>query len=361
MAGPGIRAFHLAREIARRVPTTLVARFDGEAPSASFATIPFGTAAARNALRSARVVVGQPGREILSLGGSVRRVFDLFDPVVLELPELAPRRPRVAAAIHLRREWGRLIAALRKGDLLVCASLAQRDFYAGVLAAAGGPEREDAERWIEVPFGVEPEAPSGEAEPARDARPLILWGGGTWPWLDPETAVDAVRRLADRGTECRLVFMGSKRPNDDVSFVGRSESLAAKVRDAGDLVTWNEGWVPYAERGRWLRASRVALMLHRRTPETDYSIRTRFFDALWCGVPVVATEGGFVADLVEREDLGEVVRPADVENVVDALERLLRDDARHAACVEHLERVRPRFHWDRVAKPLVEAIVRWVE
>jgi hypothetical protein len=38
------------------------------------------------------------------------------------------------------------------------------------------------------------------------------------------------------------------------------------------------------------------------------------------------------------------------------MRRLLTDDDFHSACVQSLERIRPRFAWDVVTRPLVEAV-----
>ena len=100
-------------------------------------------------------------------------------------------------------------------------------------------------------------------------------------------------------------------------------------------------------------------MLHRRTLEADYSIRTRLFDAIAAATPVVATAGGFAADLVEQERLGIVVPPGNADAAAEAIRRLLTDDALYSACVERLERIRPRFAWDVVTRPLVDAILKW--
>lgn len=100
-------------------------------------------------------------------------------------------------------------------------------------------------------------------------------------------------------------------------------------------------------------------MLHRRTAEAEYSIRTRLFDAIAAGIPVVATAGGFAAELVEQEGLGIVVAPGDVPGVADALRRLLTDDGFYAGCVRSLQRIQPRFAWEVVTQPLVSAIMRW--
>jgi glycosyltransferase involved in cell wall biosynthesis len=119
--------------------------------------------------------------------------------------------------------------------------------------------------------------------------------------------------------------------------------------------------VPYRERLSWLRAGKVAIMLHRRTAEAEYSIRTRLFDAIAAGIPVLATAGGFAADLVARERLGLVVPPGDVAAVAEAIRRLLTDDALYAGCVQNLERIRPRFAWDVVTRPLVDAVLKWLK
>lgn len=101
-------------------------------------------------------------------------------------------------------------------------------------------------------------------------------------------------------------------------------------------------------------------MLHRRTAEAEYSIRTRLFDAIAAATPVVASAGGFAAELVEKEGLGIVVPPEDGDAVTAALRKLLTDDAFWLTCVQNLERVRPRFAWNVVTRPLILSINQWL-
>jgi hypothetical protein len=124
-------------------------------------------------------------------------------------------------------------------------------------------------------------------------------------------------------------------------------------------VSANDHWVPYRERLAWLRAGKIAIMLHRRTAEAEYSIRTRLFDAIAAGIPVIATAGGFAAELVEQESLGIVVPPGDAAAVADAIRKLLTDDEIYSVCVQSLERIRPRFAWEVVTRPLIGAIQQW--
>lgn len=356
MAGPGIRAFHMASELGKHFPTTLIARFVDFDRRPGVTYLEFGSPEATRAIREAGVVVSQPIREAFGRSNAKqRRVFDLFDPVVAELDELYGPRPTVRQRLHRRVEQRRLERALKEGDVLIAATPAQRTFYEQL-----GPASK-SKTWLEIGFGVEAHRAAARGVPdliRRDPRPVITWGGGVWQWLDPETAIRAVIRLNTEGCGCRLLFLGSARPLDNAAGAahGRLDGLLA---EAGDAVIWNEGWVPYAERARWLLASRAGIMLHGPTEEARLSIRTRLFDAIWCAVPVIATEGGYAAQLVEAERLGVVTKASDVESVMSAIRRLVEDDVFHARAVSNLVRVRPRFTWDSVVRPLVETISGW--
>jgi len=348
MAGPGIRAWHLARELSKHFPTTLVAKCQGNE-----AEWPISTEAsritARAVMREASVLIGQPARGFRKRRAGQRIVYDLFDPLVLELRELYGNLPSLRQRVHLGAEWWRLAEALMRGDLLMCAAARQRHFYEK-LQSGSAP-------WIEVPFGINPEDVRSCPKPQDN---IVVWGGGVWEWLDPATAIEAIVRLNQQGLRTRLLFLGRARPNSIHLIDRRRESrFDALLERGGAYVSANDEWVPYRERLAWLRSGKIAIMLHRRTAEAEYSIRTRLFDAIAAGTPVIATAGGFAAELVEQEGLGIVVSPGDVSGVAGSIRRLLTDDDLYSSCVESLKRIRPRFTWEVVTRPLVRAIMKW--
>jgi len=353
MAGPGIRASHLAQELAKHVPVTLISLECGGNAAAfesgsGAAALQKGSAGARAAMRDADVLIGQPARGFRRRRREQHVVYDLFDPLVLELRELYGSKPSLRQRVHLAAEWWRLSDALMRGDLLVCGAAKQREFYQR-LQSSDAP-------WIEVPFGVDPDEIRACEKPRGN---IVVWGGGLWEWLDPGTAVDAIARLNRDGIRAKLLFLGRARPNRNLIDRRRDDRVDALLARGGAHVSANDQWVPYRERLAWLRSGKIAIMLHRRTAEADYSIRTRLFDAIATATPVVATAGGFAADLVERERLGVVVPPEDAGAVADAIRTLLTNDEFYAACVERLERIRPRFAWEVVTRPLVDAVLKW--
>src|ERR1044071_8181014 len=195
MAGPGIRASHLAEELAKHFDVTWIAKVQsGEMvrsaergglsadsialrppssalrpPPSALRTTLHGSPEARTALRKADVLIGQPAR-----GFRVRRphqkiIYDLFDPTVLELRELYGNTPSLRQRIHLAAEWWRLSEALMRADLLICAARKQRRLYE-TLQSGSAP-------WIEVPFGIDPADVKSCPKPQDD---IVVWGGGVW-------------------------------------------------------------------------------------------------------------------------------------------------------------------------------------
>src|ERR1051325_3292549 len=342
MAGPGIRAWHFAGELSKHFDVTLVARREGKPPEAApFDLVERGSADAKRALHDADVLLGQPARGLPPLRQTQRSVYALFAPVLLELREMYGRSPSLRQRVHLAAEKSRLKAALKDADLLLVAAPNQKELY----------KREA----LVIPFGAE--TPTKNKEPTTNN--LIVWGGGVWEWLDPKTAVEATLELNRAGVSCRLLFLGRTRPNRSMVDRRREDRFDRLVASGQPFIEANDEWVPYRERLTWLHRAKIAIMLHRPTAEARYSIRTRLFDAIAANVPVITTEEGFAAELVGAERLGVVVPPGDADAVTEAMRRLLCDDAFHAQCVTNVARIRPRYAWDVVTQPLIDAIRRW--
>jgi glycosyltransferase involved in cell wall biosynthesis len=375
MAGPAIRAAELARALAAEHDVTLAAPAPSRAPSERVWLIEAGFEQLDVLLEAVgrhEVVVAQEVPPTL-LGRLARLparvVLDLYNPVVVEVLEAVAARPgrqqrRVQSLIASRS-----FAQLAVADFAICASERQRDLWLGGLALGGLIDLEAYRRdptlrsLIDVvPFGIPAEPPRAAAEgPLRAAFPAIeagdrvlLWAGGLWGWLDPETAIRTTAML-DR---THLVFMGTGRPGPartgQEPFTERAVEFARRQGLEGERVHFNPGWVPYEERGAWLVDADLGVTAHHDHLEARYSFRTRVLDYLWAGLPVVATRGDTLADLVEREGLGRTAAPGDAAGFAAACRVLLDDPAAHAAARERIAAVAPALRWDEAARPLVE-------
>jgi hypothetical protein len=71
---------------------------------------------------------------------------------------------------------------------------------------------------------------------------------------------------------------------------------------------------------------------------------------------MVVTAGDHFAELVQKENLGVVVRAEDVDGLAAALEKTLYDDDFVAVARANVARVAEQFRWDTVLQPLVEFV-----
>jgi glycosyltransferase involved in cell wall biosynthesis len=375
MAGPAIRAAELARALAAEHDVTLAAPAPSGTPSERVRLIEAGFEQLDVLIEAAgrhEVVVAQELPPTL-LGRLARLptrvVLDLYNPVVVEVLEAVAARPqrqqRRLRSLIASRSFAQLAAA----DFVVCASERQRDLWVGGMALGGLIDLEAYRRdptlrsLIDVvPFGIPAEPPRAAAvSPVRAAFPAIgsddrvlLWAGGMWGWLDPQTVIRATA-LLDR---THLVVMGTGRPGPartgQETFAERAVEFARRAGLEGERVHFNPGWVPYDERGAWLLDADLGVSAHHDHLEARYSFRTRVLDYLWAGLPVVATRGDALADLVEREGLGRTPAAGDAEGFAAACRTLLDDPDAHASARERIAAVAPGLRWEEAARPLVE-------
>lgn len=374
LAGPAIRAWHLAHELAGVRPTLLATPAVHNMQSADVTLITYdrGTGAPLGELAGQAGVVIASGyllrRYPALVRGDAPLVLDIYDPFVLENLEIHAAKPMAEqVAIH-GSNLEVLAEQLRLGDFFICASETQRDFWLGVLLALGRvnphtlSDDPTLRRLIDVvPFGL-PEAPPTSAPGVikgrvpgigRDDR-VVYWGGGIWDWFDPLTLIRAVAQISEQNPQVKLFFAGVRHPSPDVppmrmcqAAVDLSDSLGL----TGRVVFFND-WVPYHERGAYLLEADIGVSLHFAHVETRYSFRTRLLDYLWAGLPMVVTQGDTISEWVERDGLGRVVAPEDADGTRRALMELLETPGFRPEAAPRFDALRRELRWSQVSEPL---------
>lgn len=298
-------------------------------------------------------------------------VADIYDPFHLEQLEQGRDHGEEFRRQVVQSSTAVLNDQLLRGDFFLCASTKQRDFWLGQLAALGRvnsltyDEDETMESLITVvPFGVSDTPPEHTRAAIKGVIPgiglddkVILWGGGIYNWFDPLTLIRAVDRLRRRRDDVRLFFLGLKHPNPHVPEMRMAVSARALADQLGltdTHVFFNEDWVAYDDRQNYLLEADIGVSTHLDHVETAFSFRTRILDYLWASLPIVATRGDALADLVESESLGATVPAGDVDALEEALFRLVDDEEFSELCGKNVARVAPEFAWNRVLEPLLE-------
>lgn len=374
MAGPGIRAWHIANTLAREHEVVLATIQDCQLDAPDFETRHVDAHGIAELERWADVIVFQG--YLMHQYPVLRRsdkvlVVDVYDPFHLEVLEQSRGWDPDRRLYESKAAAETLNEQLARGDFFLCASDKQRDFWLGQLAGVGrlNPLTYDRSESMAslisvVPFGIPEAEPRHERDVLRGVVPgidrddkVVLWGGGVYNWFDPLTLLRAVDKLRRRIPEVRLFFLGLQHPNPDVPemrMAAQTQALAAELGLTGTHVFFNEGWVAYDDRQNYLLEADLGVSTHLDHVETAFSYRTRVLDYVWASLPVVATEGDALAQLIDSEGLGVTVPPGDPDALEEALFRLLDDDELHQRCREQAERIAPRLRWSETLRPLVE-------
>ncbi len=139
----------------------------------------------------------------------------------------------------------------------------------------------------------------------------------------------------------------------DVDTVVEGVALARAAGVEVELELWGGSvWVPYAERLERLQAADLAVTLDVGGIEARFAFRTRLLDALWAGVPILATAGEHVADEAAAAGAGFTIPPGDAPALAERLQALAADRAALDAAAARTQAVAARYRYDDLVENL---------
>jgi glycosyltransferase involved in cell wall biosynthesis len=307
------------------------------------------------------VVQGHAANDLFAHGLTIPTAVDLYDPFIIENLHYFPTR----GAEVFTHDHATLMQSLLRGDLFLCASEAQRFFYLGALLAVGrvNPVAFEADPHFEeliriAPFGVPGTAGVPPAVSPFDQKnaggtpavPGILFGG-IYDWYDPILAIESIAIARRSIPNATLTF--TTHPNPSLTPQGKlADAIDHVKRNGYDFVRF-EPWIAYEERAAFYSRFRAALLTFPQSIETDLAMRTRVYDYLWGGLPIVTSSAPGTDEIVMRYGAGEIVRSASAEDFAAALTRVLRAST---SMREGTRRFVEEHQWSRALQPLVDFV-----
>jgi glycosyltransferase involved in cell wall biosynthesis len=224
--------------------------------------------------------------------------------------------------LGLRR---RLAIVFDHVDRIVCVSenLATRAVDLGA----------DPDKVVVIPMGVNTEAFSWPREPPGTRGDLRMVSVGRLHWVKGyEYALQAVDLLSRRGHVVNYTIAGDDGGGEkSVRLARRDLALEERVTLAG--------FVPPAGVRDLLRSADLFVL-----PSISEGVSTAALEAMAMGVPVVVTDVGGMADVIDYGRAGMLVPPRDSLELANAIERLIVDpDLREGISKEGTKRVRECF------------------
>ncbi len=380
MAGPGIRAWELAKAVgAHGVPVLLATPFPSQRRAANVKICQYVWE-----VPSTLQQLIDRADAVMATGNVIARVVNVLGgpiekPVIVDtyyLPEVEQIMRNL-----VKREFSfdptpafiqDMFVYLRQGDYFTCALNNQYDYWLGALLATGRinestlRENYNIEHMLGiVPFGIPDEAPEKQAGNrmkgvvpgiGKDDK-ILYWGGGIWDWTDPFTYMEALKIVNEKRGDVRAVFG---------SLHHFSSKIVSEMRAAGRLVEWIErenwlgdkvfflDWVNYDQRAAYLLESDLGIFLAPNTLESRFAIRSRLIDHLWTALPGVLSKGDEMANVLASTGLAKLIEPHDVRGTADAILEFLECPDLRARLDVELGPYRKQNSWFAVVNPIVE-------
>jgi len=267
--------------------------------------------------------------------------------------------------IHFNNDVNRFARVLRRGDLFLCASEAQKRYYLGVLSGLGriNPVTYKQDLILIVPYGIYREEPQATHKPITDLLngdkqvKKVLWFGGIYPWFDLDILIDAVKD-ANKSLPMKLVIVGAKNPfNGHPDFIRKYDELLAYIEksQSSEIVKVID-WVDFNDRANWYLDSDAVVTINKIGPENELAWRTRLVDYTWASVPILTNGGDPLGEMLVKNDAALLLPALDKETISHALTNLLGDTTRVGIVKKNMSKVKQLLYWDVVTRTLAKAI-----
>ena len=205
----------------------------------------------------------------------------------------------------------------------------------------------------------------------KNGAKRLLFIGRISPEKGVHILIDALQIVARWDPQVQLEIVGWKKqlsleflrslgddrtvPDLDSFYDGKSRfsyfsTLQQRVgsMNIADHVTFVDH-VPYAQVVNYYRDADVLV-----NPSFSESFGRSLIEAMSCGVPVVATRVGGMAEIIEDSKTGLLVEPGDAPALAEAVLRLLADkDLRRSMGEAGRQRVIDSFSWEQITQDLV--------
>jgi glycosyltransferase involved in cell wall biosynthesis len=278
-------------------------------------------------------------------------VLDAFAPHWLELHESpgAGLKKRFKIAFNVFR----LIWAAFFFDYVTVGTERQKDLVRGFLVPFGGISRMSDVHIITGGCEYDVDKVWGEGLPVefiyKNKGTIVdfAWLGGVWPWFDVNFVLAAFYG-AFKGDEsiARLHFFGV----DAAKLAAMRKFIVDECGSMSNV--FFHDWVPFDKRIDYWQGIDCAVVWAEDGLENDYASRTRNFDCITLGVPVIQNKDHFWSVLIESNRAGLV---ADEGSLSDAFLSMANIEDRHRYR-ENIMRLGVRFSWANIAANYKEVL-----
>ena len=284
-------------------------------------------------------------------------VLDGYVPHWIELDEVM-HKTQTSWILSAKSAFNafRSLLAVFVFDLIVVANKRQVDLMRGFSAAF--TRTKDFSKIQAIPFGCESYELRSRVDglvllnsinknqlALNESDFLVGWIGGTYGWFNLNSVVVAMADAFSQNKHIKLVFFGVLEEKQSELLRNLPEHLQSQIVFLP--------WVPFMERFKYWAAFDISLVWGGQGYENDYASRTRNFDCLSLGLPIIQNEDDEWGERLVKHGAGIVTSQNQLSN--DLLYISQNDDALKLL-KNNMIQLAPNFYWDEFAKTLINAV-----
>lgn len=149
----------------------------------------------------------------------------------------------------------------------------------------------------------------------------IVWYGAFTAWNDFELLKEFAEDYIAKRKDTKLYFVGVE-PDNRIRNI--YEEFIYSIKGIPNIEFIER--VEHNKRVNILKKMDLGIYLHRKELETDLSLRTRLFDIIEAGIPVISSEGGGFNKIIEKYGIGIVLKKNTIKELETAIDKYFNDD-----------------------------------
>ncbi|OAL82336.1 glycosyltransferase family 4 protein [Acinetobacter sp. SFA] len=185
-------------------------------------------------------------------------------------------------------------------------------------------------------------------------RPLIVYTGTFGHINGVGYLVELAAKLKDINPEIRILLVGDGIEFDQVTSFAQEKGVLNN-----NLFMMKQ--VPKKDIPVILNAATLCTALFIDKPEMRANSANKFFDALAAGKPIMINYGGWMVDLIEKNNCGLVTWNLDIEAAAQQVANFIADPKLYGIAAANAKRLaNTQFHRDMLAEQLNQVLINTV-
>jgi glycosyltransferase involved in cell wall biosynthesis len=249
----------------------------------------------------------------------------VFGPVSIRYYE-APLAERALLPLTSRLHR----ATIRRSDRIITITAQTKRIYTRMI---------DEGRISVIPFGVDTAAfKPAQERPSQGDGCQLLFAGSLYPLKGVNYLIRAMAIARRQGVKANLTIVGEGQQKEMLTTLVTALGIAKHVRF--------EGLVPYSSMPEYYKQCDIFCF-----PTLGEPFGKAIVEAMACGKPVIATNAGGPAEIIQDEVDGILVAPSDAEAMAKQIVRLANSESERLRIGGRArETAVKRFSWEAVAE-----------